>query len=128
MSRSISPTEDRPHHRRHNRTPSPDSRKRHRREPTAEDEKQLDRAVSDFVEGIAKEYKKKHGDDGGGGGEDVVVAAAEEGAVAIGFEFFCTIGRLIGWFLKKYMTILGTTRVFGSFRRRQSFNRCPVVY
>ncbi|KAL5060054.1 hypothetical protein RYX36_031658 [Vicia faba] len=61
-SRSRSPT-DRSHRQRHHRTPSPDPpRKRHRRDPVDEDHKHhkdTKKAVSDFVNGIAKEQKQQ---------------------------------------------------------------------
>ncbi|KAL6189111.1 hypothetical protein ACLB2K_040501 [Fragaria x ananassa] len=86
LSRSRTP-EDRSHRRRHHhhRSPSPESRKRARREPTVEAEKDRQKAVSEFVEGIAKEQQNNGGGEGGGADEDEIEMMKKLG-IPVGFD------------------------------------------
>lgn len=90
-SRSLSPSrtpEDRSHRRRHHhhRSPSPESRKRQRREPTVEDEKDRQKAVSDFVEGIAKEQQKQTSNSGGEGVDEDEIEMMKKFGIPVGFD------------------------------------------
>ncbi|KAF7838032.1 U4/U6.U5 small nuclear ribonucleoprotein 27 kDa protein [Senna tora] len=87
-SRSRSPAE-RSHRRRqyHHRTPSPEPhRKRHRRESTAEDNRDTQKAVSDFVDGIAKEQQQKHKDNGEGAMDEDEMEMMKKLGIPTGFD------------------------------------------